>query len=424
MLEKTKTITRIICCMLIFFISCVSVTAQDNRFDAALNEPAARYKGNPKTVVKVYYYSKKKKGEFAKTAEGLWTETNQDGVFTMVERPSKLADICLVDSARKRMLLLNFKDRTVYKGKPGSATSSFESDITKLEVSPEGEFAYIEKQATTEIKKEVTTKNTEPFTDNKPGLPANTVQDIPDINKTPVFHAILIAEDKYEETSYNSLPGTIRDLKKLYGLLLAKYTFDPENVDTLINASKERILSKLNAKAKTLNENDNLLIFYAGHGLIKQYSNGNGRKPREEGFLIPSDAAKGDEVTFINSYDITSIMNRCNAKHILFTADACFAGSLFRDIPAEASLRVREAYKEKSRRLLTSGNKQAVSDESDFVESLRIALQENQKKYVTASELIDTFKNQYMLKTRMQLQYNPIPNVDDRGGEFVFFKRK
>ncbi|MBL0055146.1 MAG: caspase family protein [Chitinophagaceae bacterium] len=185
-----------------------------------------------------------------------------------------------------------------------------------------------------------------------------------------------------------------------------------------------KILSTLNSIAKSLTENDNLFIFYAGHGIIKRYEGVNGKKVREEGFLIPSNAAKGDEVTFINSYDITSILNRSNAKHILFTADACFAGSLFRDLPADASLKVREAYKNKSRRLLTSGNKQAVSDESDFVESFRLALQENTKKYVTAGELVDGFRDQYISKTHMQLQYNPIPNVDDQGGEFVFFKRQ
>ena len=220
------------------------------------------------------------------------------------------------------------------------------------------------------------------------------------------------------------MPGTLRDMRKMYKLLSGKYTFEPGNIDTLVNATKEKILSTLNSIAKSLTENDNLFIFYAGHGIIKRYEGVNGKKVREEGFLIPSNAAKGDEVTFINSYDITSILNRSNAKHILFTADACFAGSLFRDLPADASLKVREAYKNKSRRLLTSGNKQAVSDESDFVESLRLALQENTKKYVTAGELVDGFRDQYISKTHMQLQYNPIPNVDDQGGEFVFFKRQ
>ncbi len=244
--------------------------------------------------------------------------------------------------------------------------------------------------------------------------------DIPELDKAPGFHAFLIAEDKYQDASYISLPGSLGDIRKIYNLLISDYTFDPGNIDILVSAPKGTILSKLNAKVKTLTENDNLFIFYAGHGWIKKDT----ETGREEGYLVPSDAKKGDEVSFINNYDISSILNRCAAKHILVTADASFAGSIFRDIASEASQTVRDAYKEKSRRLLTSGNEQASAGKSEFVESFRLALQENREKYITAGKLVDGFKGRYIERTHHFIQYSPIPNVDDQGGEFVFIRRR
>jgi hypothetical protein len=252
---------------------------------------------------------------------------------------------------------------------------------------------------------------------NKSG---NNSLDIPDLDVPPVYHAFLIAEDKYEDVNYISLPGSLGDIRKIYNLLINDYTFEPGNIEILVSASKGTILSKLNTKAKSLTENDNLFIFYAGHGWMKK----DNESGRQEGYLVPSDAKKGDEVSFINNYDITSILNRCAAKHILFTADASFAGSLFRDVSSEASQSIRDAYKEKSRRLLTSGNEQATPAKSVFVESFRLALQENREKYITAGKLIDKFKDQYIERTHKFIQYNPIPNVDDQGGEFVFIRRK
>ena len=167
-----------------------------------------------------------------------------------------------------------------------------------------------------------------------------------------------------------------------------------------------------------MKENDNLFIFYAGHGqMIKHEDNS------EEGFLVPVDAGKNKMSSYISSDDLVRTIKYSKAKHILFVADACFAGGLFRDIASDAPEPVAEAYKDKSRKLLASGNRQAVPDQSEFIEYLRLALQENHQKYITAEQLIDSFKNQYKTTTHLQLQYYPIKNVDDLGGQFVFIRK-
>jgi tetratricopeptide (TPR) repeat protein len=243
--------------------------------------------------------------------------------------------------------------------------------------------------------------------------PVNTV-----INYNPVYHAVLIAETDYADKNISSLKGPLTDMQKIYNLLVANYFFAPENTDTLVNASKTTILESIIKKANAMEENDNLFIFYAGHGeMIKQPDNS------EEGFLVPQDAARGKLSSYISSDDLLRTIKYSKAKHILFVADACFAGSLFRDIEKDAPAPVAEAYKDQSRKLLASGNRTAVPDQSEFIEYLRLALQENKEKYITAEQLIDTFKNQYRTTTHLSLQYFPIKNVDDFGGQFVF-KRK
>lgn len=253
---------------------------------------------------------------------------------------------------------------------------------------------------------------------NKPQPPPVSNLDIPILDNTSVYHAVLIAETDYNDTGIKDLPGTVSDMRKMYKVLVNNYNFSPSHTDTLVNATKVNILESLIQKANAMKEGDNLFVFYAGHGqMIKHEDNS------EEGFLVPVDAGKNKMSSYISSDDLVRTIKYSKAKHILFVADACFAGSLFRDISSDAPEPVAEAYKDKSRKVLASGNRQAVPDQSEFIEYLRLALQENKEKYITAEQLIDSFKNQYKSTTHLQLQYYPIKNVDDLGGQFVFIRK-
>jgi tetratricopeptide (TPR) repeat protein len=252
---------------------------------------------------------------------------------------------------------------------------------------------------------------------NKPQEPVKN-KDIPAFENTSTYYAVLIAETDYTDPGIKSLPGTVSDMRKMYNVLVNNYNFNPSHTDTLVNATKVNILEGLIQKANTLKENDNLFVFYAGHGQMIKHEDDS-----EEGFLVPVDAGRNKMSSYISSDDLVRTIKYSKAKHILFVADACFAGSLFRDIASDAPEPVAEAYKDKSRKVLASGNRQAVPDQSEFIEYLRLALQENKEKYITAEQLIDSFKNQYKTTTHLQLQYYPIKNVDDLGGQFVFMRK-
>ena len=59
-------------------------------------------------------------------------------------------------------------------------------------------------------------------------------------------------------------------VSELKSILENNYTLDPQNIETLYNKSREEIMQALVLKSNALSENDNLLIFYAGHGIAEK----------------------------------------------------------------------------------------------------------------------------------------------------------
>lgn len=237
------------------------------------------------------------------------------------------------------------------------------------------------------------------------------------LTEDPVYHAILIEESEYKDKNISSLAGPAKDMAKVYSLLVDKYSFLPENIVKLNSPGRIELLEEIIKKSNSLKENDNLLIFYAGHGVMINKANN-----KEEGFLLPSDATLGSVSSYIKGDELTDAIEASPARHILFIADACFAGTLFRSINNEAPASVSAAYKDKSRKIMASGNRTVVPDESPFIAYLQTAFLNNRRKYITAEQLLNTFKEAYTDKTRLNLQYNPILGLD-QGGHFVFIRK-
>ena len=80
-----------------------------------------------------------------------------------------------------------------------------------------------------------------------------------------------------------------KDAKDVKNVLTTRYTFEPANIFEVYNeeATSKNILAKLTEVRQKLSSNDNLLIYFSGHG----YYNAE----IEEGFWIPVDAKKGQE---------------------------------------------------------------------------------------------------------------------------------
>jgi len=170
------------------------------------------------------------------------------------------------------------------------------------------------------------------------------------------YHALVIGNDNYR--SWDPLRTAVNDANAVADLLRRKYAFKTK---VLLNATHDDILNALNDYVKTLTENDNLLIYYAGHGMYDA-----GRR----GYWIPVDADRDKDTRWILDVQVTDKLLKMGARKVLVVADSCYSGALaaavptFRtDIPDELRWAVAERLATvPSRTLLTSGGLQPVWD--------------------------------------------------------------
>ena len=232
------------------------------------------------------------------------------------------------------------------------------------------------------------------------------------------YYAILIAESEYSDPAIPDLKNPVKDAREFKSILQSLYTFSPANIDTLYNRSREEILQAIMLRCSKLGENDNLLIFYAGHGTAEKDKFGD-----VDGYWIPVSAKKGFPGSYISSSDINTSLRRSNAKHVLVIADACFSGAFTRALPSDAGTNIQKQYSVPSRKIMASGNLEPVPDNSKFIFYLRKSLRENKEKYISAKDLFDSFYKSILSNTDNLPQYAAIKNVGDEGGEFVFIKK-
>ena len=195
------------------------------------------------------------------------------------------------------------------------------------------------------------------------------------------YHALLIAVQDYDHPSVNRLDYPVGDAQQVERELTSRYTFEPQNVTTLKNPDRRTILDTLDQMTEKLKPEDNLLIFYAGHG---QWD-----AQRKQGYWLPRDAMRERRADWISNSDLRDAIRGIKAKHILLISDACFAGGIFqaREAFGPASSAVAELDNLPSRTAMTSGALTTVPDRSVFVEYLLRRLKENTEERLPALEL-------------------------------------
>lgn len=229
--------------------------------------------------------------------------------------------------------------------------------------------------------------------------------------------AVLIANEKYDDPKINNLSEPVNDVKKLYGTLTKQYTFDPGNVTMLINSTKSEIIGTLHQLRSQVTPEDNLLIFYAGHGY---WDEGMG-----VGYWLPRDAASENPADWIPNTDLTNYLGAIRTKHTLLVADACFSGGIFKTRSAfSESYAIEMLYHMNSRKAITSGTLTEVPDKSAFFHYFNKGLNENTLPYLAAEQLFSKIRIAVINNSENVPQFGTIQNVGDEGGDFIFIRRK
>jgi len=239
------------------------------------------------------------------------------------------------------------------------------------------------------------------------------------------YFALIIGIDKYSG-EWKPLRNAVNDAKAVAAQLSSRYEF--QSVRTLYNeqATRTNILKEYEWLMANVRENDNLLIFYSGHGDYNE--------SLQRGFWVPSDATSSSISGLIANTDIQSFLSGIKSKHTFLIADACFSGDIFRGktltIPYENSFKYyNQIYAKPSRTALTSGGIEPVMDggkdgHSVFSYYLLKSLTNNDNQIFDASQLYNDLKVAVINNSNQTPGFSPIVNTGDEGGQFIFIKKQ
>lgn len=233
------------------------------------------------------------------------------------------------------------------------------------------------------------------------------------------YHALLIGNNVYKDQSLN-LEKPVEDVLKLKNILISKYTFEEENINTLTNASRSQILTALYELRLKLNQDDNLLIFYAGHGYWDSAV--------EQGYWWPVDVEKNNPSYWLSNSDLKEQIRAISTAHTLLISDACFSGGIFKTRGVEdlrdATTSIQLLYRMQSRRAISSGTLSTVPDKSVFFKYLSKYLEENDTKYLPSTELFTSIRKSVLNNSLTVPQDGVIMGAGDEGGDFIFISNK
>ncbi len=239
------------------------------------------------------------------------------------------------------------------------------------------------------------------------------------------FYALVIGNNQYQ--NFPNLVTASFDAQETADILRNKYGF---TTTVLMDATRYDMLSALNRLREELTENDNLLIYYAGHGELDRVN--------LRGYWLPVDAEPNSTANWVSNIAITDILNAMSAKHILVVADSCYSGALTRSSMARLDSGMSRDAKDKwlkvmaktrSRTVLTSGGLKPVLDQgggkhSVFSRFFLKSLQDNDDILEAYSLFRNLAKEVQKTASKFGIdqipEYAPIKHGGHEAGEFFF----
>jgi uncharacterized caspase-like protein len=239
---------------------------------------------------------------------------------------------------------------------------------------------------------------------------------------TPNFYALIIGNNEYQYLE--KLDAAENDAREVAKVLEHKYKF---KVTRLYNATRKDTVKAIYDVSRELNVEDNLLIYYAGHGIFDEKEN--------EGYWLAIDAADDTSVEGIGNTWITKQVKATKARHVLLLIDSCFAGSITKTRSA-SNLVPRENLdpkfierksSKKSRMVITSGGNEPVvdsdgGDHSWFAKKLLEILKEN-NDVIYSLNIYDELSKYVINNADQTPAMAIIRGTDHNDGEFFFFSK-
>ena len=238
------------------------------------------------------------------------------------------------------------------------------------------------------------------------------------------YYALIIGVDNYKGT-WTPLNNAVNDAKAVENVLRGNYRFDYFRNLYNEKATRANIIREMEWLVANVKPQDNLFIYYSGHGEYKQELN--------KGYWVPVDATTSSTSQYISNSDIQTFLGGIKSKHTLLISDACFSGDIFRgntvSVPFEESEKYyKEVHALASRQALTSGGIEPVMDggsngHSVFAYYLLKVLKENNRKYFDAGQLYNKIKIPVINNSDQTPKIAPVKKTGDEGGQFIFIRK-
>lgn len=240
-----------------------------------------------------------------------------------------------------------------------------------------------------------------------------------DFSKGGKFYALLIGCSDYTDPSIADLGGLpTTDAEALATCLKKNYTFEEQNVQVLKSPTRRELVIALDEMSKKVTPEDNVLIFYAGHG---HYEDDN-----DIGYWLPKDAEVSNSANWLYNDQLVAAMRKIKSLHTLLISDACFSGSIFKNRSISlvgANDVIKKKYQLPSRKAITSGTLKTVPNKSVFIKYLLDRLEKNKDKYYSSATLFQAIETPVGNNSSSLPQFGVIQNVGDEGGDFIFIKK-
>jgi ribosomal protein L22 len=238
-------------------------------------------------------------------------------------------------------------------------------------------------------------------------------------------YAIIIGINSYKN-GIDELKTPVNDAKEVAKVLQNSYGFETILL-TDSSATKDSILETIENIAKKTKANDQMIIYYGGHGYFEKQTNTS--------YWLPSDAKSNSYVKGIKSKDITDLLKMSPSKQVLVVADSCYSGTMERNTniswnsmnETRANF-LKKQLREPSRILLSSGGNEPVSDGNEkhsvFAGFFLKKLQNFDKNVFTAEELYGSYKESVSGNSDQTPEYKTIGASGHESGDFVFVKKQ
>ena len=240
--------------------------------------------------------------------------------------------------------------------------------------------------------------------------------------KTPthpkgINYLFAIAINKYVHAP--QLGNCLKDAEDFISLLTTRYQFSSDHVIRLFDeqATLPNIYNQLKELSKKIKEQDNLIIYFSGHGYMD--------KSDKSGHLVPVDGAKDAVWTYMSNDNLLSRIRAIKSFHTFLIIDSCFSGTLFLNRSMDSSALAEEVGRFPSRWGLAAGRIEEVADgyhgeNSPFAKAVLSFLKTNTSAKFPVSELIQYVKKVTPRNSDQTPIGGPIFKAGDMDGEFIF----